>query len=92
MTDAERRHLRTAVSRGLERGEIREALAASAATETIGRKLGDELITANREHNAASREVIAAWRECRNSQEHMAKAIENLERVIEKNELLVGPP
>jgi ribosomal protein S7 len=75
MTDAERDHMRTAVSRGMERGLIREAMTASAATETIGRRLGDELIT-------ASREAIAAWHERRNSENRMAQAIAELERLV----------
>jgi hypothetical protein len=77
MTDAERDRMRSAVSRGLERGEIREALAASAATETIGRRLGDELIT-------ASREVLTAWYERRNSERRMWEAIATLERLVGK--------
>ena len=48
--DAERQALRRAVSRATERDEIREAMTASAATESIGRRLGDELIAASREH------------------------------------------
>jgi hypothetical protein len=77
MTDAEREHMRTAVSRGIERGLIREAMTGSAATETIGRKLGDELIT-------ASREVVTAWHERRNSEDRMAQAIAELERLVGK--------
>jgi ribosomal protein S7 len=77
MTDAERDHMRTVVSRGIERGLIREAMTASAATETIGRKLGDELIT-------ASREVVTAWHERRNSEDRMAQAIAELERLVGK--------
>jgi hypothetical protein len=75
MTDAERRHLRTAVSRGLERGEIREALAASAATETIGRKLGDELIS-------LGREILTAWYARQNSQERLSRAMQRLEELV----------
>lgn len=77
MTHGERDRLRTAVSRGMERGLIREAMTASAATETIGRRLGDELI-------AASREAIAAWHERRNSEDRMAQAISKLEELVGK--------
>jgi hypothetical protein len=77
MTDAERDRVRTAVSRGMEHGLIREAMTASAATETIGRKLGDELI-------AATREAIAAWHERRNSEHRMWRAMAALERLVGK--------
>jgi ribosomal protein S7 len=77
MTSTERQQLHNAMSRARERGEIREALASSAATETIGRRLGDELIT-------ASREAIAAWHERRNSEHRMAQAISKLEELVGK--------
>ena len=63
--------------RQIERAEIRTAVARSSATETIGRKLGDELI-------AASRETIRAWHERRNSEDRMAKAIKRLEELVGK--------
>lgn len=89
MTPDERKALRLALSRASERAQIREAIAAGAVTGSIDLLLGNELIAAHRERNAASREVIAAWHERRNSEERMAKAIENLERVTEKSEELV---
>jgi uncharacterized protein (DUF2336 family) len=77
VTDQERNHLTMAVRRQRERDEVRTALAQSHATETIGRKLGDELIT-------ASREAIAAWHERNNSEARMGKAIERLEELVGK--------
>ena len=82
--DAERQALRRAVSPATERDEIREAMTASAATESIGRSLGDELIT-------ASREAVAAWHQRRNmvhsvwlgtGEARMVAAIANLERLV----------
>lgn len=59
---------------------IREAMAASAATETIGRRLGDDLI-------AASREAVAAYYAPFSS----ARAV-RLRDAIVKLERLVGRP
>src|SRR4029077_8838603 len=64
VTDQERNHLTLAVRRQRERDEVRTALAQSHATETIGRRLGDQLIS-------ASREAIIAWREQRNTEARM---------------------
>jgi hypothetical protein len=58
-----------------ERALIREAIAASASTETIGRRLGDELIT-------AARDAILIWHERRNSEERLAQAIARLEELV----------
>jgi uncharacterized protein (DUF2336 family) len=77
VTDQERNHLTMAVRRQRERDEVRTALAQSHATETIGRRLGDQLIT-------ASREAIVAWRQRRNSEERMEKAIRRLEELVGK--------
>jgi uncharacterized protein (DUF2336 family) len=77
MTGDERDHLMTTIRRQRERDEVRTALAQSHATESIGRKLGDELIT-------ASREAIAAWHERRNSEYRIAKAIARLEELVGK--------
>jgi ribosomal protein S7 len=73
MNDDPRQHAR----RAMERDEVRAAITRSGATESIGRKLGDELIT-------ASREAIAAWHERRNSEHRMAKAIARLEELVGK--------
>lgn len=75
MTGDERQHLRTLVSRQRERAEIREALAARAATESISKRLGDELI-------AVGREIVAAWHERQNSQLRLTAAIERLEELV----------
>ena len=77
MTSAERQEMHKAIarSRERERNEIREAMTASATTESIGRRLGDELI-------AAGREAVAAWRERRNSEDRMAAAIAKLEELV----------
>jgi hypothetical protein len=56
---------------------VREALAQSAATETIGRELGDELIS-------ASRKVIVAWRTLSNRRRRMDAAIAKLEELVGK--------
>ena len=77
MTGTEREHMTTALRRQRERDEVRSALAQLHATESIGRKLGDELIT-------ASREAIAAWHERRNSEDRMQHAIERLEELVGK--------
>jgi hypothetical protein len=61
--------------REIERDEMRTALARSRATESIGRKLGDELI-------AGAREVVAAWHERRNTEARMIRAIERLEQLV----------
>jgi ribosomal protein S7 len=74
MTPAEHEALRR---RAEERGEIRAAIAKSATTESIGRKLGDDLID-------ASREVVAAWHERSNSEHRMAKAVKQLEELVGK--------
>jgi hypothetical protein len=75
MTQDERQHLRTLVSRQRERAEIREALQVSAARSSIDLALGNELI-------AAGREVVRAWRERRNSEDHMAAAVDKLEQLV----------
>ena len=77
MIGDERDHLMTAVRRQLERDEVRTAIAQSHATESIGRKLGDDLID-------ASREVVAAWHERSNSEHRMAKALKQLEELVGK--------
>lgn len=59
--------------RGLERVMLQEAVMNSAAQESIGRRLGDELI-------AASREAVAAWHEGR--VKRMLAAIEQLEQLV----------
>lgn len=75
MTSAGRQKLHKAINRSRERAEIREAITASAVQTSIDRMLGDELI-------AASREVVAAWHERRNSEERMAEAIAKLEELV----------
>ena len=77
MVSDERDHLMTAVRRQRERDDVRMAIAQLKLTESIGRKLGDELIT-------ASREAIAAWHERRNSEDRMQHAIERLEELVGK--------
>jgi len=72
MTRTEREQQRR---REIETAEIREAIAGSAITGTISRKLGDELID-------ASREAVAAWYERKNSIDRMSRAIANLERLV----------
>lgn len=92
MSADERDRLATAVRRQREKAEIREALTASAASETIGRRLGDELIS-------ASRETIAAWR-ARDNPEAIPKPsrrwvevdLPRVERTIRRLEELVGRP
>jgi ribosomal protein S7 len=61
--------------REIERAEIRTAIATSSARETIGRRLGDELI-------AAAREAVVAWHERRNSEQRMARAVARLEELV----------
>jgi len=73
MTRTEREQQRR--HREIETAEIREAIAGSAITGTISRKLGDELID-------ASREAVAAWYERKNSIDRMGRAIANLERLV----------
>jgi uncharacterized protein (DUF2336 family) len=77
VTDQERNHLTLAVRRQRERDEVRTALAQSHATESIGRRLGDDLID-------ASREVVAAWHARSNSEKRITKAIERLEELVGK--------
>jgi hypothetical protein len=73
MTGDERDHLMTTIRRQRERDEVRTALAQSHATESIGRKLGDDLID-------ASRQVISAWHQRRN----IGRAIRRLEELVGK--------
>lgn len=66
--------------RGIERNEIRDAIARSSATESIGRKLGDELI-------AAARDTVGEWQRLninpRNNRFfRLAVAIRHLERLV----------
>jgi hypothetical protein len=76
MTGAEASRVRRAVgSLQQERDELRTALAQSHATESIGRKLGDDLID-------AGREVVAAWHERRNSEGRVDRAIRRLEDLV----------
>lgn len=75
MTSAERQELHKAIARARERDEIREAIAAGTVQASIDRLLGDELI-------AATREAVAAWRERRNSEDRMARAIAKLEELV----------
>ena len=58
-----------------ERVLIREALAVSATSESIGRKLGDELI-------AAARAVVAARRESTYAQRRLDRAIHRLAELV----------
>jgi ribosomal protein S7 len=75
--DEDRQRITTAIRRQRERDEVRTAIAQSHATESIGRKLGDDLID-------ASREVVAAWHERSNSEHRMAKAVKQLEDLVGK--------
>jgi ribosomal protein S7 len=77
MNDEDRQRITTAIRRQRERDEVRTAIAQSHATESIGRKLGDDLID-------ASREVVAAWHERSNSEHRMAKAVKQLEDLVGK--------
>jgi ribosomal protein S7 len=61
----------------IERDEMRMALARASATESISRKLGDELID-------AARETVAAWHERRNTEDRMTRAIERLTELVGK--------
>lgn len=66
--------------REIERNEIRDAIARSSATESIGRKLGDELI-------AAARETVRQWEVLainpRNNRfRGLGYAIRHLERLV----------
>jgi hypothetical protein len=88
----ERERLTTIVARQRERAEIREAIAAGAVVETIGRKLGDELIS-------ASRETISAWRIRDDpkqihpgSRRWVEVDLPRIEQAIRKLEELVGRP
>jgi hypothetical protein len=90
MTRIDRERLQVAVSRAAERREVREALAASTATEAIGRRLGDELIS-------AARELIDAWHAPIESVAPMARRfIEvdrlRIERAVARLIDLVGRP
>jgi hypothetical protein len=75
------------VSASIEQVMLQEALRRSAATESIGRKLGDELIAAARETIAAYQDIAISsvgtggWRACR-----------RFERAVNKLEQLVGKP
>jgi hypothetical protein len=60
-----------------ERDEVRTAIAQSHATESIGRKLGDDLID-------ACRELVGAWHERSNNERRMAKAVKQLEDLVGK--------
>ena len=64
-------------AREIERLEIGDAIVRSTARESIGRRLGDELI-------AAARETVGAWRQRENSQVRLAKAIARLEELVGK--------
>jgi hypothetical protein len=75
------------VAASIEQVMLQEALRRSTATETIGRKLGDELIAAARETIVAYQDIAISsvgtsnWRACR-----------RFERAINKLEQLVGKP
>lgn len=62
-------------SRHIERAEIREAVAISAARASIDRMLGEELI-------AAGRELVAAWDDRSNSQTRIRAAVERLRDLV----------
>jgi hypothetical protein len=63
-----------------ERALIREAITKSATTESIGRKLGDDLID-------AAREAVGAW-----YISDRPKRLKELHSAINKLEALVGRP
>jgi hypothetical protein len=74
MTEDERRY---ATSRAMERDEVRTAIAKSSVSESISRKLGDDLID-------ACRELVGAWYERSNSEYRMAKAVNKIEELVGK--------
>lgn len=76
MTDAEATKVRRTV--GLlrdERDELRTAITQARAMESIGRKLGDDLI-------AACRELVAAWHARSNNERRMRRAVHDIEQLV----------
>jgi hypothetical protein len=80
MTEAERRHLNTTVSRAMERDQIRAAIAAGTVHGSISRKLGDDLID-------AARDAVGAF-----YVPDVGQRFKALRRAIERLEALVGRP
>jgi hypothetical protein len=58
-----------------DRHLVREALAHHAVTESIGRRLGDDLIS-------AARELISAWHQRANCDRRIVAAITKLEKLV----------
>ena len=88
VTGAEAKRVRNAFGRlQNERDELRTALAQSQAMESIGLKLGDELIT-------ASREAVAAWHERHNidAYDRRINSGGRMDCAIARLEELVGKP
>lgn len=77
MTHDGRERPDVAVSRRMERDEVRTAIARSSSTETIGRRLGDDLIAAGREVVAAYYAPFSSGRAAR-----LCNAIVKLERLV----------
>jgi hypothetical protein len=61
--------------RAIERDEVRTAIAKSSAQESIGRRLGDDLID-------ACRELVGAWYERRNNERRMRQAAHRIEDLV----------
>lgn len=75
MTPDERRQLQKAVSRANERAQIREAIAAGTVHGSISRQLGEELI-------AAIYEAQAAWAERANSEHRMQSVMDRFNELV----------
>ena len=75
MNDEDRQRITTAIRRQRERDEVRTAIAQSHATESIGRKLGDDLID-------ACRELVGAWHARSNNERRMRQAVHRIEDLV----------
>jgi hypothetical protein len=61
--------------RAVERDEVRSAIARSATTESISRRLGDDLID-------ACRELVGAWYARENDEGQVRKAVHRIEDLV----------